>query len=263
MAGDHLQLPPTVKSVVDQREFHVTLFERMLKTHGDNIKRMLRIQYRMHDLICRYPSQALYGGQLVADESVAHRLLCDLDHVTDTADTREPLVYYDTQGDDFREGVQDLEDGMLSDSHRNEPEARLAVQHVDSLLRAGLTADSIAIITPYAAQVSLLKDLLTDSIYAGLEIGTVDGLQGREKEAVVLSLVRSNEAREMGFLSERRRMNVAMTRARRHLAVIGDSETVGAGKSGGPFFQGWINYLENNADLRYPDITEVYSVHNH
>ena len=97
-------------------------------------------------------------------------------------------------------------------------------KHVQQLLEAGVRADQIAVVTPYSAQVRLLRDRLGG--IEGLEIGTVDGLQGREKEAVVLSLVRSNERGEVGFLSELRRLNVALTRARRHLCVVGDSATL-------------------------------------
>ena len=91
-------------------------------------------------------------------------------------------------------------------------------------IEAGVRADQIAVVTPYSAQVRLLRDRLSG--YEGLEVGTIDGLQGREKEAIVLSLVRSNERGEVGFLAELRRLNVAMTRARRHLCVIADSATI-------------------------------------
>lgn len=86
--------------------------------------------------------------------------------------------------------------------------------------------------------------------HPGIELGSVDGFQGREKEAVIVSLVRSNAEHEVGFLSEKRRLNVAMTRPRRHLCVVGDSETVGHGST---FLKAWMAFLEENADLRYPD----------
>lgn len=111
----------------------------------------------------------------------------------------------------------------------------------------GLVGTQIAIITPYQAQVTLLVSLLRP-IHPDLEIGTVDGMQGREKEAIILSLVRSNDKREVGFLKEKRRLNVAMTRPRRHLCVIGDSSTV---EKGSTYLKSWMSWLENNADVRY------------
>ena len=98
------------------------------------------------------------------------------------------------------------------------------MRHVQRLLGAGVPAAAIAVVTPYNAQVQLLRTRLNSD--DGLEIGTVDGLQGREKEAVVLSLVRCNEAGVVGFLAELRRLNVALTRARRHLTIVGDSATL-------------------------------------
>jgi len=99
----------------------------------------------------------------------------------------------------------------------------------------------------YQAQVTLLTSMLRNSA-PDLEIGTVDGMQGREKEAVVLSLVRSNDKREVGFLSEKRRLNVAMTRSRRHLCVIGDSSTVSHGSE---YLKKWMEWLETKADVRF------------
>jgi len=114
-------------------------------------------------------------------------------------------------------------------------------------VKAGVPPARIAVITPYQAQVTLLTSMLRDSA-PDLEIGTVDGMQGREKEAIVLSLVRSNDKREVGFLSEKRRLNVAMTRARRHLCVIGDSSTV---SHGSVYLKSWMEWLEMKADVRF------------
>ncbi|ODQ52822.1 hypothetical protein SAICODRAFT_43041, partial [Saitoella complicata NRRL Y-17804] len=102
-------------------------------------------------------------------------------------------------------------------------------------------------------QVSLLQTLLKER-YPALETGSVDGFQGREKEAIILSLVRSNEERDVGFLKDKRRLNVGMTRPKRQLCVVGDSETVARG---GGFLKGWMNWLEENAEVRYPDVAEL------
>ncbi|PVI05225.1 hypothetical protein DM02DRAFT_517000, partial [Periconia macrospinosa] len=101
---------------------------------------------------------------------------------------------------------------------------------------------------------ALLSGMLKEA-HPGIELGSVDGFQGREKEAVIVSLVRSNADHQVGFLGEKRRLNVAMTRPKRHLCVIGDAETVGRGSK---FLKAWMEFLEENADLRYPDIAQVY-----
>jgi ATP-dependent RNA/DNA helicase IGHMBP2 len=146
-------------------------------------------------------------------------VLADLPDVTTTQDTEQPLLFLDTAGCGHDES-QGSEDG----SKHNEGEAQVVIRHVQALLDAGVAPGAIAVITPYNAQVQALRRSL-DGI-EGLEIGTVDGVQGREKEAVVISLVRSNEHGEVGFLAELRRLNVALTRARRHLCVVGDSATL-------------------------------------
>ena len=270
LAGDHLQLPPTVKSdrpkggkdgkpddVTRGFSLETTLFDRLLALHGPAIKRMLTTQYRMHAAIMRFPADELYESRLVAAEAVAARLLTDLPYdVQDTEDTREPLVFWDTQGGDFPERAAAEDDGgaaLGSDSKSNAMEAALAARHVDRLVEAGVREEDIAVITPYHAQRALLAGLLRAQ-YPGVELGSVDGFQGREKEAVVLSLVRSNAQREVGFLSEKRRLNVAMTRPRRHLCVIGDAEHVGQGS---PFLKRWMAHLEAEADLRYPNVSEL------
>ena len=250
LAGDHLQLPPTIKSTPPKPApktdepttkttptLETTLFDRLLTLHGPSIKRMLKVQYRMHEKIMRFPSDSMYSSALIAAPSVAHRLLTDLAYpVQDTDDTREPLIFYDTQGGDFPESDSSSDhtttttpsSHLLTDSKSNPNEALLILSHIRSLILSGIHPSDIAIITPYAAQLSYLShDLKIKEKYPGLELGTVDGFQGREKEVVVLGLVRSNERGEVGFLAEERRLNVGMTRARRGLVVVGDGGCVG------------------------------------
>ena len=251
LAGDHLQLPPTIKSTPSKAKpekdksdpkangsLETTLFDRLLTLHGPSIKRMLKTQYRMHEKIMRFPSDEMYDGQLLAAPSVANRLLTTLPYpVEDTDDSREPLVFYDTQGGDFPE-KGDADDppnskspskaSILSDSKSNAMEAILVNHHISNLIAAGVHAEDIAVVTPYNAQLSLLShERGLKEKFPGIELGSVDGFQGREKEAVIVSLVRSNSDGEVGFLSEKRRLNVAMTRPKRHLCVVGDAETVG------------------------------------
>lgn len=222
LAGDHLQLPPTIKSLNTKSKkknkgadsnkessalsLEQTLFDRLLALHGPSIKRMLTTQYRMHETIMAFPSQELYESKLVAAESVKARLLCYLPYeVQETDDTREPLVFWDTQGGDFPERTDD-ESSLLGDSKSNDMEAALVGLHISKLIEAGVREEDIAVVTPYNGQLAVLSQMVKTR-YPGLELGSVDGFQGREKEAVVVSLVRSNADNEVGFLSERRRLN--------------------------------------------------------
>ncbi|KAK1711140.1 P-loop containing nucleoside triphosphate hydrolase protein [Colletotrichum lupini] len=283
-AGDHLQLPPTIKSLnskvkppaaaksaapIEDAEkkqikgmtLETTLFDRLLALHGSSIKRMLTTQYRMHENIMRFPSDELYEGKLIAAEAVKERLLRDLPYeVEDTEDTNEPVVFIDTQGgdyperseDDDKDAVKKAKFSLHGESKSNEMEGALVRQHVQKLVDAGVKPEDIAVVTPYNAQLAILAPL--KERFPGIELGSVDGFQGREKEAVIVSLVRSNSVGEVGFLGEKRRLNVAMTRPKRSLTVIGDSETV---KRGSNFLKRWMDFLEENADLRYPDLSSL------
>ena len=219
LAGDPLQLPPTLYSrEAAQEGLALTLFERLQGVLPDPLKTMLAVQYRMHSAIMDFPSREFYGGRLEADASVSGRLLRDLPGVRQTPLTGAPFLFVDTSGTGWSEGWDEL-----LQSRDNEEEARLTVRLLGELLDAGLAPREVAVITPYVAQVRRLKALLGDS---PVEVGTVDGFQGREKEAVLLSLVRSNDTGEVGFLRDSRRMNVALTRAKRLLLVVGDGATV-------------------------------------
>ena len=243
MAGDPMQLPPTVLSNDAARQgFSLSLLERQLKLHGDSVTRLLNVQYRMHEQIMSFSSDHFYGGRLVADQSVCSHRLFDLELVAENELTRDPVTFIDTAGAGWDEELEP--DGM---SKRNPQEAALVVKKVRALIESGLAADDVAVIAPYAAQVRLVRQLLAeqDSAEQGrcdtdVEVDTVDGFQGREKEAVVICMVRSNGDGEIGFLSDERRMNVALTRARRKLIVIGDSATLG----GHEFYQSLLEYFE-------------------
>jgi DNA polymerase alpha-associated DNA helicase A len=226
LAGDHLQLPPTIKSlnskskakpksgteeeIIKGMTLETTLFDRLLAMHGPSIKRMLTTQYRMHEKIMRFPSDELYGSKLVAADAVKDRLLKDLPYeVQDTEDTVEPLVFWDTQGGDFPEKTEDegvRKKGLMGDSKSNEMESALVGLHVRNLVEAGIKPEDIAVITPYNAQLALMSQPLKEA-FPGIELGSVDGFQGREKEAIIVSLVRSNSDREVGFLADKRRLN--------------------------------------------------------
>jgi hypothetical protein len=233
LAGDHCQLPPTVVSKEAAGEGYArSLLERLVDTYGDMITRQLDVQYRMHEAIMRFSSARFYQDSLQADAAVRAHLLSDLPYVASSTLTDEPLTYIDTAGANYDEEQEP--DGT---SRRNPAEGRLVLEKVRQLIESGLPANDIAVIVPYAAQVRWLREHAPDR---ELEIDTVDGFQGREKEAVVISLVRSNREGEIGFLGDTRRMNVALTRARRKLIVIGDSATLG----GHPFYAALLEYFE-------------------
>lgn len=233
LAGDHCQLPPTVLSDQATRiGMRESLMQRLVERFGPSVYRRLTVQYRMHEDIMRFSSDHFYEGTLIADASVRHHRLCDLPNVETTDSSESVLLYIDTAGAGMDE--QKEPDG---ESKMNLGEATIIVELVRELTSAGTRADQIAIIAPYAAQVRCLRSRLD---FDGLEIDTVDGFQGREKEVVILSMVRSNAIGEIGFLADRRRSNVAMTRARRKLIMVGDSATLGVNE----FYNSVLDYFE-------------------
>lgn len=219
-AGDANQLPPTIYSKeAAEGGLATTLFDRLKDILPASAQTLLRVQYRMHEDIMRFPSQEFYEGKLIADESVAKHVASELPGAAPSDLTSRPVTYVDTAGAGFDEAWNEM-----LESRENKGEAELAVKLLYELLGSGLKAKDVAILTPYVAQAKLLKTMVREP---GLEIGSVDGFQGREKEAIILSLVRSSESGQIGFLSDMRRLNVAITRARRCLIVVGDSATVG------------------------------------
>lgn len=261
IAGDNMQLPPTVRSVnenkkklADVADLEVTLFDRLVnELNGNTYKKLLDTQYRMNEIIMRFPSKEMYNNLLKADESVKKINLTDFDIEGD--DTSE-LIWYDTQGGDFPERVDEDTIGDTG-SKFNDMEVMIAKKHVESLLNLNVKPEFIGIISPYNAQVSLLKRTLhKESKFESIEISTVDGFQGREKEIIIISLVRSNDNNDVGFLRDKRRLNVAMTRPKRQLCIIGDLEMLQ--NSGVQFLKDWADFVEegNDFDLRYPNFDD-------
>lgn len=235
LAGDHCQLPPTVLSREAEREgFSKSMLERLVEIRGDEISRRLDVQYRMHEQIMRFSADEFYDGTLVAGPEVCAHVLAMIEGMVPSELTQSPVEFIDTAGAGYDEELE-----PEGESRRNPQEADLVCRQVERLIDAGLAAKDLAVIAPYAAQARLLRDRLRRA-YPDLEIDTVDGFQGREKEAVLISLVRSNPACEIGFLGDTRRMNVALTRARRKLIVVGDSATVAAHD----FYARLLNYFE-------------------
>lgn len=221
-AGDHHQLPPTIKSrEAANAGLATTLFERCIE-HQPATASMLEIQYRMHEDIMAFSSAYFYDGKLIAHESVRHATL---------GPGIPPVEFIDTAGSGYTE-EQDPE----TLSRYNVEEAALVVRYVDQLVQATNLVENprtIGIITPYRAQVERLTAGIEsmewyEPLKGGITIDTVDAFQGQERDIIVLSFVRSNDRAEVGFLADIRRTNVAMTRARKKLIMIGDSATLGA-----------------------------------
>jgi ATP-dependent RNA/DNA helicase IGHMBP2 len=257
LAGDHCQLPPTIKGRHRraQEGLAKTMFERLMELYGDDkncqkmprVSRMLKVQYRMHHDIADWASQAMYRGELETHPDVRDRTLSQLEGVhksdEDEEDVSETtLLLVDTAGCDMHETVN------AAGSRFNQGEAQVVTQHVRKLVDMGVQQTQIAIITPYNGQVELLRTLLLPD-FPKLEIRSVDGFQGGEREAVVLSLVRSSDRGGMngiGFLKDDRRQNVAVTRAKRHLCVVCDTETVSQSK----FIKNLIAWMGEHGEQR-------------
>lgn len=261
LAGDNKQLPPTIKTEDDKNVIHnleTTLFDRIIKIFPKrDMVKFLNVQYRMNQKIMEFPSHSMYNGKLLADATVANRLLIDLPTVDatpseDDDDTKIPLIWYDTQGDEFQETA---DEATILGSKYNEGEIAIVKEHIENLRSFNVPENSIGVISPYNAQVSHLKKLIHDELkLTDIEISTVDGFQGREKDVIILSLVRSNEKFEVGFLKEERRLNVAMTRPRRQLVVVGNIEVLQ--RCGNKYLKSWSEWCEENADVRYPNIDD-------
>ncbi|NWU49445.1 SMBP2 protein, partial [Dromas ardeola] len=241
LAGDHKQLPPTITShKAAAKGLSLSLMERLIERYGEQIVKMLTVQYRMHQAIMLWASSEMYSGRLTAHPSVAQHLLRDLPGVTSTEETTIPLLLIDTAGCGLFE--LEVEDEQ---SKGNPGEVQLAALHIQALVEAGVKAQDIAVVAPYNLQVDMLREHLCHR-YPELEIKSVDGFQGREKEAVILSFVRSNRKGEVGFLAEDRRINVAVTRARRHVAIICDTRTV----SSQAFLKRLVDYFGQHGEVR-------------
>ncbi|XP_036391211.1 DNA-binding protein SMUBP-2 [Megalops cyprinoides] len=241
LAGDYKQLPPTIKSqMAAAKGLSLSLMERLIQKYGDTVVRMLTVQYRMNSAIMHWASEMMYNGKLTAHVSVQGHLLKDLPGVASVEETELPLLLIDTAGS----GLFEMEDSD-EQSKGNQGEADIVALHIQALTEAGVKAKDIAVIAPYNLQVDLLRQRISLK-HPELEIKSVDGFQGREKEAVVLSLVRSNRRGEVGFLAEDRRINVAVTRARRHLAVVCDTQTV----CNHGFLKSLVDYMSQHGEVR-------------
>jgi ATP-dependent RNA/DNA helicase IGHMBP2 len=251
LAGDPFQLPPTVKDLDAARQgLSVTLIERCLEALPEQVS-LLTVQYRMHQAIMGFSNQYFYNGALQAHDSVAAHTLPNLPI------PESSVTFIDTAGCGFEERLQENPTALHRNLSRFNPEEALLIrEHLMQLLQQyayletpELTAmellPSIGVLSPYREQVNQLEEMFReDPVLAPLlgagkaAISTIDGFQGQERDLIYISLVRSNDKHEIGFLQDYRRMNVAMTRARMMLVVIGDSATIGQNR----FYQAFLDY---------------------
>jgi ATP-dependent RNA/DNA helicase IGHMBP2 len=242
-AGDHFQLPPTVKSKKAEEEgLKETLFEQCM--HIPNVSVMLNTQYRMNEQIMNFSNNKFYKGNLIADVSVRDTVLSKdaNDYLINT-----PVDFIDTAGCGYNEI---LNPESLSNS--NPEEAQLLIKHLKLVLEQFENSNktgkriTIGVISPYKEQVQHLTNLIAEdeqliNYKSQIAVKTIDGFQGQERDIIYISLVRSNDNKEIGFLSDIRRMNVALTRAKTKLVVIGDSATL----ANHPFYKDFLDYVES------------------
>ncbi|NDW13415.1 helicase [Bacteroides sp. 214] len=242
LAGDHQQLPPTIKCYDAEREgLSKTLLEK-IATRKPSAVSLLQVQYRMNEAIMQFSSNWFYNGKLQAAPEVQHRSILDYD---------TPMTWIDTADSEFREEFVGESFGRI-----NKQEANLCLEKLKEYIqRIGeerILNERIdfGIISPYKAQVQYLRKKVKESNFFRkfrqvITINTVDGFQGQERDVIFISLVRANENGQIGFLNDLRRMNVAITRARMKLVVLGDSTTL----SKHPFYKKLYEYMTTTTPL--------------
>lgn len=246
LSGDHFQLPPVVKSLEAKKGgLDKTLLDRCIGFPGATV--LLNRQYRMNSVIMGFSNAYFYNNELIADEAVANHALTNEEDST----LSKTLEFIDTAGCSF-----DEEQNPETLSYCNPKEGTVLFKHLEQLLSTYGALDtsdpiSVGIISPYKEQQEWLKENagafhLQHEKLLSLQIKTIDGFQGEERDVIYISLVRSNEKQEIGFLGDLRRMNVAITRARKKLVVIGDSATIGAH----PFYKSFLEYCDKHGLYR-------------
>ena len=223
LAGDHCQLPPTVKCLEALRAGLGDTLMQSIVRNKPGVVSLLKLQYRMNDEIMRFSSDWFYGGMLQSAPEVKYRSILDFD---------TPIEWVNTEGMDCNEEFVGENYGRI-----NKPEAELSVNQLkEYITRIGRTRFleeriDVGLISPYKAQVQYLRQLLKrDAFFKPfrplITVNTVDGFQGQERDVILISLVRANEEGQIGFLNDLRRMNVAITRARMKLIILGDASTL-------------------------------------
>ena len=273
LAGDHCQLPPTVKSIAALRAgLGKTLMERIAENKPEVVT-LLKIQYRMNDEIMRFSSDWFYGGKVESAPQIKYRSVLDYDHPITWIDTGEESEErrvkseeFNSSSDDASEGSEEQENSSLFTHHSslykeqfvgesfgriNKAEAELTLltlaEYFTKIGKQRVLEERIdvGIISPYRAQVQYLKKLIKKYEFFKpyrrlISVNTVDGFQGQERDVIFISLVRSNDEGQIGFLKDLRRMNVAMTRARMKLIILGNKDTM----TKHPFYKKLWEYVE-------------------
>ena len=273
LAGDHCQLPPTVKSIAALRAgLGKTLMERIAENKPEVVT-LLKIQYRMNDEIMRFSSDWFYGGKVESAPQIKYRSVLDYDHPITWIDTGEESEErrvkseeFNSSSDDASEGSEEQENSSLFTHHSslykeqfvgesfgriNKAEAELTLltlaEYFTKIGKQRVLEERIdvGIISPYRAQVQYLKKLIKKYEFFKpyrrlISVNTVDGFQGQERDVILISLVRSNDEGQIGFLKDLRRMNVAMTRARMKLIILGNKDTM----MKHPFYKKLWEYVE-------------------
>ena len=268
LAGDHCQLPPTVKSIAALRAgLGKTLMERIAENKPEVVT-LLKIQYRMNEDIMRFSSDWFYGGQVESAPQIKYRSILDFDHPISWIDTSNEENQITIEGEDATEDSAstsssssaanqnsdlNFKEQFVGESYGriNKAEAELTLltlaEYFTKIGKQRVLGDSIdvGIISPYRAQVQYLKKLIKKYEFFKpyrrlISVNTVDGFQGQERDVILISLVRSNDEGQIGFLKDLRRMNVAMTRARMKLIILGNKDTM----TKHPFYKKLWEYVE-------------------
>lgn len=238
LAGDHCQLPPTVKCFEAMKQgLGRSLMERLVENHPEAVT-LLTTQYRMNEDIMKFSSDWFYGGEMVAAEDAKHRGILDFDTPIEWIDTAEmisEIAEIADENEDLRAYREALSGNSFGRINKEEAQLTLlTLQNYITKIGKQRFLDErldIGLISPYRAQVKYLRQLLNRLSFFkpfrnSISVNTVDGFQGQERDIIIISLVRSNEEGDIGFLRDLRRMNVAMTRARMKLIIVGDSSTL-------------------------------------
>ena len=267
LAGDHCQLPPTVKSIAALRAgLGKTLMERIAENKPEVVT-LLKIQYRMNEEIMRFSSDWFYGGQVESAPQIKYRSILDYDHPISWIDTSNEENQITIEGEDAPEDSASTSSSSAANQNSdlnfkeqfvgesfgriNKAEAELTLltlaEYFTKIGKQRVLGDSIdvGIISPYRAQVQYLKKLIKKYEFFKpyrrlISVNTVDGFQGQERDVILISLVRSNDEGQIGFLKDLRRMNVAMTRARMKLIILGNKDTM----TKHPFYKKLWEYVE-------------------
>ena len=254
LAGDHCQLPPTVKSLEALKGgLGKTLMERIVENKPECVS-LLQVQYRMNDEIMQFSSDYFYHGQMTSAPEVAHRVIHEGD---------APILWFDTSTINLGEDEQDnFKEQFIGETFGrvNKGEANLTLSllqiYFQRVGKQRILDDRIdvGIISPYRAQVQYLKRLIKKRAFFKpyrhlISVNTVDGFQGQERDVILISLVRANDTGQIGFLRDLRRMNVAITRARMKLIILGDATTM----TRHPFYKKLFDYIQA---VRHPNIRQ-------